>query len=85
MAGLIRNAAAVLALGMSASVMAQKAPPESQRSPDPNEVICERQDVVGSRLQKRRVCMTRSQWAEHRLQDKQAIERVQTPQGLKGQ
>ena len=76
---------ALLALSISGLAAAQTPPPASQKAPDPNEIICERQEILGSRLQKRRVCMTRAQWADARLQDKQAIERVQTPQGLKGQ
>ncbi len=45
---------------------------------DPNQVVCEKQDVLGSRLQSRRVCMTRAQWAEKRQLDRQNIERNQT-------
>lgn len=60
-------------------------PPSSPRAgTDPNEVICQRQEVVGSRLQKRRVCMTRAQWADLRLQDRQALDKAQTMQGMKG-
>jgi invasion protein IalB len=45
---------------------------------DLNQVVCERQEVLGSRLATKRVCMTRSQWADLRAQDRQEIERVQT-------
>ena len=45
---------------------------------DPNEVVCEKQEVVGSRLATKRVCMTRSQWADQKGQDRQEIDRVQT-------
>ncbi len=44
---------------------------------DPNEVVCEKQEVVGSRLATQKVCMTRAQWADLRKQDREAIERVQ--------
>lgn len=62
----------------------QKAVAES--SPlDPNEIICQREEVTGSRLAKRRVCLTRSQWADRRLQDRQAIEKVQVERPLLGE
>ena len=48
---------------------------------DPNEMICERQREVGSRLATKRVCMTRGQWADLKSQDRQEIERVQTQRG----
>lgn len=48
---------------------------------DPNEVICEKQEVIGSRLATKRVCMTRSQWADQKGQDRQEIDRVQTQRG----
>ena len=51
------------------------------KSLDPNEVVCERQEVLGSRLQSKRICMTRSEWAEQKSQDRQNIERVQMQRG----
>jgi hypothetical protein len=50
-----------------------------------NEVVCERQEITGSRLGTRRVCMTRAQWADLRLQDRQEIEKAQTRRGMKGE
>jgi hypothetical protein len=44
---------------------------------DPNEMICEKQEVTGSRLGGKRVCMTRAEWADRKLQDRQELERVQ--------
>jgi invasion protein IalB len=49
---------------------------------DPNEVICEKQEEIGSRLGSKRVCMTRSQWAEQKGQDRQEVEKVQTQRGM---
>ena len=48
---------------------------------DPNEVICEKTRVLGSRLAVKRICMTRAQWAEARLSDRQELERVQVQRG----
>jgi hypothetical protein len=48
---------------------------------DPNEVVCERQEVIGSRLATKKVCMTRSQWADAKAQDRQDVEKAQTMRG----
>lgn len=50
--------------------------------PDPNEVICERHEQTGSRLGGKRVCMTRSQWAEQKTEDRQELEKQQTQRGM---
>jgi hypothetical protein len=60
-------------------------PPASQSAkpaPDPNQIVCERQAVIGSRLATERVCHTRAQWADLRIQDRQAIEHVQIQRGM---
>ena len=56
-----------------------------QPGPDMNEVVCERQEVTGSRLVKKKVCMTRAQWAAVRLEDRQAVEKVQVQRGMKAE
>jgi hypothetical protein len=48
-----------------------------KKTKDPNEVICEKQEVLGSRLAVRKVCMTRAQWAEQRAVDRALIEQSQ--------
>ncbi len=52
---------------------------------DPNEVVCEKQSVVGSRLATKRVCMTRGQWADLKAQDREEIEKVQVRRGMQDQ
>ncbi len=47
------------------------------RPKDPNEKICEKQSVVGSRLAVRRVCATRAEWAEKRRLDREAVDQAQ--------
>ena len=51
---------------------------------DPNEIVCEKQEQLGSRLAVKKVCMTRAEWAERRLQDRQAIDKAQTMRGTTG-
>lgn len=52
---------------------------------DPDEVVCVRENQIGSRLNQRRVCRTRAEWAEHRSQYKQTIERAQNQTQTSGQ
>lgn len=59
---------------------ANAAPPQN-----PNEIVCEKQETTGSRIGARRVCMTRAQWADRKLQDRQELERVQVQRGTKGE
>jgi hypothetical protein len=81
------------ALAISQTSIAQTATPsQSQPSttaqtagPDMNEVVCERQEVTGSRLARKKVCMTRAQWADSRLQDRQATEKVQLQGRVQGE
>jgi hypothetical protein len=42
-----------------------------------NEVICEKQEVLGSRLAVRRVCQTRAQWSEQRRTERDLVQASQ--------
>lgn len=48
---------------------------------DPNEVVCRKEEVLGSRLQSRKICMTRSEWAEATRQQRADVERRQVQRG----
>ncbi len=69
--------AALVGFLICAPAIGQKPPPATGSAPDPNEIVCEKQHVLGSRLQNKRVCMTRSEWADLRSQDRQDLERQQ--------
>ena len=49
-----------------------------KKTPDPNEVVCEKQRDTSSRLVSHKVCMTRSEWTEQRRLDRQEIDKAQT-------
>jgi hypothetical protein len=34
------------------------------KSVDKDQVVCKRESVIGSRVQKRRICLTRAEWAK---------------------
>ncbi len=76
----IRLTALGLMLGYglaAAAAMAQSDAPPAKPKKDPNEWICRVEPVLGSRLAKTRMCMTRAQWAERRASDRALIERTQ--------
>jgi hypothetical protein len=56
--------------------------PSSGSAKDPNERICKKEPVLGSRLTTRRVCGTRAEWEEKRRLDREAIEKAQSQIGV---
>ena len=44
---------------------------------DPNRMICEKQEVLGSRVATKKICMTAAQWEDRRREDREAIEKGQ--------
>ncbi len=49
-----------------------------KRTYDPNEKVCEKIQVLGSRLAVKRVCATRAEWAARRQSDRETTEIIQT-------
>ncbi len=45
-------------------------------------IICERVTEIGSRLRAKKICMTKSEWAEQRRGDRSNIERSQIQRGM---
>jgi hypothetical protein len=81
--------AAGVALGWSGAALGQAAQPSQSQSAteqkklfDPNEMVCEKQAIPGSRLAVAKVCHTRAEWADLRHQDRQDVERAQTQRGM---
>jgi hypothetical protein len=58
---------------------------KGKKALDPNEVVCRKQEVLGSRLKSVRVCRTRAEWADARNETRGEIERVQVQRGAIGQ
>lgn len=50
---------------------------KTDKARNPNEVVCETAEVIGSRLATKRVCATRAEWQESRLQERMQIDRGQ--------
>ena len=85
---LIATAAALfVSAGISAPAFAQAAQPAPTQQTakpvkDPNQVICERQEEIGTRLSSQRVCKTRAVWAEERRANRMDVEKVQAQRDL---
>lgn len=75
--------------GLSSACLAQTTQAQRNQQPketrDPSEIVCEKQEVLGSRLATKRVCLTRAQWADLKNQDREDIERVQVRRGMRPQ
>ena len=72
-------------LALPSAAIAASDPPAGKPPRDPNEVVCEKQEVLGSRLSTKRVCMTRAQWQEQRMQDRMDLDRAQASPRVKGE
>lgn len=51
-------------------------------SVDMNEIVCQKLKETGSRIAVRKVCRTRAEWADLKLQDRQSLEQAQTQIGI---
>jgi invasion protein IalB len=65
----------------TAAAPATAASGKGKKKADPNEVVCRKEEVLGSRLQTQRICMTRSEWAEANRQQRGEVERRQVQRG----
>jgi invasion protein IalB len=85
----VSSAAAFLACASApAFAQAQNTPPaasnESKSDSRSNEIVCQKQEVIGSRLAVKRVCKTRAEWADARLEDRRAVDKIQTERAMPG-
>ncbi|MEO5972401.1 MAG: hypothetical protein ABIP91_03450 [Sphingomicrobium sp.] len=83
-------ALALLAMGFAVPAAAESphatgtSAQAGKKTGNPNEVVCEKIEIIGSRLNSKRVCATRAQWAEQRLRDRMEIDKAQRT-GRKGE
>jgi hypothetical protein len=73
--------AAVTAMISATPALAGTSESSGSKSRDLNEVVCEKIEVVGSRLATKKICMTRAEWAERRREQRQEIDRAQISRG----
>jgi hypothetical protein len=71
---------AVLVSGATALAQEPAAAPSTQRAGpngNPDQIICINQSEIGSRLRTRRVCRTRAEWAAHRRDMRDQVDKAQ--------
>jgi hypothetical protein len=68
--------------GSTAQPQQQQQQQTAKPAKDPNEVICERQEEIGSRLASTKICKTRAEWAEERRVSRMDVEKVQTQRDM---
>ena len=81
---------AAAAFGLGSTALAQGVQPAqpAQRQQgatsarDPNEIVCERQQELGSRIASVRVCKTRAEWAEDRRAQRMDVDKAQMQRDL---
>ncbi|HVU31565.1 MAG TPA: hypothetical protein VHE36_14305 [Sphingomicrobium sp.] len=52
--------------------------PQAKSKDDPDRVICQNQEQIGSRIATKRVCMTAAQWKEHDAALRQQLDQQHT-------
>jgi len=86
----VRGVALLTSLLICAPAFGQTAAPAPAPAPATaapsymNEVVCEKQQVLGSRLQSKRVCRTRAEWADLKNQDRMDLEQKQHQRYMRG-
>lgn len=73
---------AMRAVGLASlvGVLGGAAPAENKpasKSYDPGEKVCEKIEIIGTRIASKRVCATRAEWEERRRSDRDTIEEAQ--------
>ncbi|QSB44545.1 hypothetical protein IDJ81_14835 [Tsuneonella flava] len=51
--------------------------PDAKAKESANEVVCVRQQEIGSRLKARKVCKTRAEWEAEKREQRQAVDKAQ--------
>ena len=68
---------ALIATGALAQVRTTVADRPEGPINDPDQIVCVRESITGSRIAQQRVCRTRAEWAEFRAQARGVVDRVQ--------
>ena len=72
---------AAAAMASAVPALAETKDASASKAKDPNQVVCEKIEVLGSRVATKKVCMTRSEWAERKRLERQELDRAQVQRG----
>ena len=81
---MLRSLIAISVLLTAVPAVAQDAAqpqPAKSKAKDPNKVVCEKVEAIGSRISSKRVCMTLAQWEEQKRIDREALQHAQQNTG----
>ncbi|HYX47849.1 MAG TPA: hypothetical protein VE820_13655 [Sphingomicrobium sp.] len=79
----ILAAASLLAVPATAQIVFSDSPPAAPPTKpaatksDADKVVCRSQETLGSRLQAHQVCLTKQQWSQYELEEKQKVHDIQ--------
>jgi hypothetical protein len=77
------SVALIAAFGLSTAALAQE--DDKKDNKDPDRMICRSEAQIGSRLAKKKVCMTAQQWKEQRRLSRLEIDKTQSNRYVSGQ
>lgn len=55
-----------------------------KKQTDPNRIICRTEEVIGSRLQSKRRCLSATEWTQMETDQRNSVERIQVQKTLPG-
>ena len=72
-----------IAVPGAAQVTSIQSPNPLPKGKNPNRIIWERQEVLGSRLGGKKVCKTALEWQQQRQEQRESVEKIQQVVGQK--
>jgi hypothetical protein len=69
--------ASIAAVPATAQVTSLVTDHPAPKGSDPHKIVCEREDVIGTRLAGKKVCKTVAEWQEERFAQRRTVEDVQ--------
>lgn len=82
---MLRSILAISGLIAAVPAVAQAPAPSrplSSKAKDPNKTICEKVEIIGSRISSKRVCMTAAQWDEQKRLNREVLQQAQQNTGI---
>lgn len=76
-AALLSTAAVAQQAQQAQQPQAQQAKISDPHAKDPNKIVCQKEDTIGSRLAAKKVCLTQKEWDLRAQADREETQRVQ--------
>lgn len=79
---MLKPLALFLMVAIAAPAAAQEASSTAPKAKDPNRIICEKEEEIGTRLGARKVCKTWLEWQQQRQEHREGTEKIQQNTGI---